>query len=406
MVYLNSKYKMKKMKNIRSVFLKIPHISTVAITIVYLGSFLAPTLVGALTSQQLQQQINELSYANSLSQGSVNNLRVQAVSYEDAISKLQLQIDAVQGAINANIAKQADLQNKITIAEAELAKQKLVLGENIKAMYLEGQISTLEMLASSKDLSEFVDKQQYRNSVKDKITATVAQITKLKYELNAQKDEVELLLKTQQEQQAKLDGDRSEQSRLLSLNRDEQGQYNNKIKANNSNIASLRAQQAAINSSSSSRVYVDGSERGGNCDNGSGNGGYSQASGPAGDACNSPAFSIPDWSGIIDNRWCTSYAYWYFKRVLGRPLYVSGDARDWAYTSSIPISSNPEVGAIGINTRGTYGHVVIVQAIGPTSWGGVNVPEGKILISDMNGNWTGHFGYAIYSVGSLVYINP
>ncbi len=397
---------MKKMINIRSVFRKIPHISTVVISLVYLGSFLTPTLAGALSSQQLQQQINELSYANSLSQGSVNSLRVEAISYEDAISKLQLQIDAVQGSINANIAKQADLQNKITMAEVELAKQKLILGENIKAMYLEGQISTLEMLASSKDLSEFVDKQQYRNSVKDKITATVAQITKLKHELNAQKDEVELLLKIQQEQQAKLDGDRSEQSRLLSLNKAEQGQYNNQIRANNSNIASLRARQASLNAVAGSRVYVSGSERGGACDDGSGNGGYSQASGPAGDACASPKDSVDDWTGLMLNRECTSYAYWYYTRVLGKSLYVRGDAKYWAYTSSVPVSSSPEVGAIGVSSVGYYGHVMIIQAIGPTNFGGVDVPSGKVLVSSMNRDGIGHFGYDLYSTGSLVYINP
>lgn len=385
---------------------KLHRIWTLIVGVTFMGSFLVPSIAGALASSQIQQQINELNQANNQARSSVRNLRVQADSYEDAISKLQIQINDIQNAINANIAKQEELQKQITAAELELARQKTILGENIKAMYLEGQISTLEMLASSKDLSEFVDKQQYRNSVKDKIIATVAQITELKHKLNAQKDEVELLLKTQQEQQSKLDGDRAEQSHLLSLNKSEQNQYNQQIRTNNSNIAFLRSQQAAINASSSTRVYVDGTEHGGACDNGYGNGGYSQASGPAGDACNSPAFSIPDWSGLIYNRWCTSYAYWYFKRVIGSPLYVSGNARDWAYTSSIPISSNPEVGAIGVDTRGYYGHVVIVQAIGPTSWGGVNVPDGKVLISNINYDWEGHFGYALYNVGSLVYINP
>jgi hypothetical protein len=41
-------------------------------------------------------------------------------------------------------------------------------------MYLEGKTSTLEMLASSKDLSDFVDKQQSRNAVQSKVKDTMA----------------------------------------------------------------------------------------------------------------------------------------------------------------------------------------------------------------------------------------
>src|SRR5690349_3581086 len=85
--------------------------------------------------------------------------QLQADSYQDAINKLQSQIDAIRAQIQANIVKRDDLQNQIKAAEIELEKQKDLLGENIKAMYVEGEISTLEMLASSKDLSEFLDKQ-------------------------------------------------------------------------------------------------------------------------------------------------------------------------------------------------------------------------------------------------------
>src|SRR3989344_7400089 len=137
-------------------------------------------LIHALT---IQEQITALEQANANNQSVVARLRDQATSYQDAINKLQAQINTLQAQIDANTKEQERLQNEITVAEAELAKQKHLLGENIKAMYLEGQISTLEMLASSKDLSEFVDKEQYHNSVKDKISATLDKIIALKLQL-------------------------------------------------------------------------------------------------------------------------------------------------------------------------------------------------------------------------------
>ncbi len=65
-------------------------------------------------------------------------------------------------------------------------------------MYVEDDISTLEMLASSKDLSDFVDKQQYRNSVKNKIKLTLDRITELRHQLKGQKESLESTIKEQQ----------------------------------------------------------------------------------------------------------------------------------------------------------------------------------------------------------------
>lgn len=84
-------------------------------------------------------------------------------------------------------------------------------------MYLEGQISALEMLALSNDLSEFVDRQQYRNAVKNKITGTLETITELKQELAGKRDEVESRLREQQTLQGQLASQRAENDELLGL---------------------------------------------------------------------------------------------------------------------------------------------------------------------------------------------
>src|SRR6202008_3294087 len=123
-----------------------------------------------------------------------------------------------------------------------LVQQRNLLGQNIKAMYLEGDITTLEMLASSKDLSDFVDKQQYRSSVKDKIKDTLDKITALKLQLNSQKEEVQRILKDQQAMQATIAAQKAQQDALLSFTQAQKDQYLQAIKSNNSQISQLRAQ--------------------------------------------------------------------------------------------------------------------------------------------------------------------
>ncbi len=316
-------------------------------------------------AESVQEKINALQRENAQYQGAIQRLASEATSYADAINKLKAQIDTLQGQINSSTKEQERLQNEITEAEKELTKQKALLGKNIKAMYLEGDISTIEMLASSKDLSEFVDKAQYRNSVKDKIRESVDKITKLKQELVAKKEGVEALLKQQQEQQATLDNSRSEQANLLSYNQSQQNEFNSKTRDNQSRIDALIASQRRANFNPDGGYYFlrfPGAVSGVNPNNYPyRNAGFGMSPGP----------------GCVDNdgpdpwgyctRQCVSYTAWAVV-ASGRsaPMYY-GNARDWvaaAYARGITVSRTPQPGDVAISTSGYWGHAMYVESVG------------------------------------------
>lgn len=338
-------------------------------------------------ADQFDDQINALRAQNNQSQAVANQLQVQADSYQGAIDGLQSQINVLQGSINANRAKQADLQNQITAAEAELAKQKKVLGDNIRQMYLEGQISTLEMLASSKDLNEFVDKQQYRNSVQSKIQDTLTKITELKHQLNSQKEEVEKLLKDQETMQSTLAGQRSQQNALLSFTQSQKDEYTSAIKANNSQISTLRAQQIAANAR-----FIGNAGTGPAC-----GGGY-----PA-KWCEIEKDSVLDSWGMY-NRECVSYTAF---RVAASGRHMPawgfagrGDAKMWddeARSDGIPVDGNPRSGDIAISNAGNWGHAMYVESVNG---------DGTINISQYNAAFDGRYSTrANLPVGNLVFIH-
>ena len=316
-------------------------------------------------AESVQDKITALQQENAQYQSAIQRLASEATSYADAINKLKAQIDTLQGQINSSTKEQERLQNEITEAEKELTKQKALLGKNIKAMYLEGDISTIEMLASSKDLSEFVDKAQYRNSVKDKIRESVDKITKLKQELVAKKEGVEALLKQQQEQQAALDNSRSEQANLLSYNQSQQNDFNSRTKDNQSKIDALIASQRRANFNPDGGYYFlrfPGSVGGVNPNS------YPYSGG---------GFGMSPGPGCVDNdgpdpwgyctRQCVSYAAWAVV-ASGRsaPMYY-GNARDWvsaAYARGITVSRTPQPGDVAISTSGYWGHAMYVESVG------------------------------------------
>ena len=359
-------------------------------------------IASAASTQQLQDQINQLKASNNDSQANVNGLQTQAVSYQDAINKLQTQISAIRGAIAANQAKQNDLQSQITANLALIAQKKATLGEDIKAMYVDGTPSTIELLATSSNLSDYFDKQEYRGKVQTKLQDTLRQIALLQQQLQAQKVEVEQLLATQQQQQAQLDASQIEQNRLLSLNQQQQDAYSSQIQANKGQIAELQRQQAEINRRNSLAANVQASGgSGGACDNGSGNGGYPMS------WCNAEQDTVPTINYSTDNinRECTSFAYWYYTSQEGKSLYVTGNAKDWVYTANRPVDHTPEVGSIGISTAGYYGHVMIILALSGETYHGFTVAPGYVLTMSMNYDYAGHFHVDQRAASSLYYIH-
>ncbi len=357
-------------------------ISLLAIIALLAGGFALSPMVRA---DQYDEQIKALNQQNAQNQQAASALQVQVDSYQDALNKLQAQIDVVHAQISANQAKQADLQRQITDAETELAKQKALLGEDIKQMYLDGQISTLEMLASSKDLSDFVDKQEYQTAVQDKIKDTLDKVTALKLQLKSQKDAVDQLLKDEQDMNTQLATDHDKQNELLGYTQAQKDQYAQQIKTNNANIAELRRQQFIANAR-----FIGGTPgTGPAC-----GGGYLAK------WCEVPQDTVLDDWGMW-NRECVSYTA--FKvAASGRhmPYWGGyGNANQWddnARASGIPVDGNPRAGDVAQTDAGGLGHVMYVEYV---------YGDGTIYISQYNAGLDGRYSEKRISAAGLNFIH-
>jgi surface antigen len=309
-------------------------------------------------ADQYDAQINALRQQNAAAQGVLNGLTSQAQSYQGAIDQLQAQINDIQGKINANEAQQAALQQQITDAQAKIKLYKKYLGADIKAMYVDGSLSTIEELATSQSLSDYVDKEEYRIAAQNKINTTIKQIAELQAKLQKQKAELQTLVDGLKQQNAQLDGARAEQQNLLSFNEGQQAAYNQQINSNSSQIASLRQAQIAANSRFTGGAPGSGPACGG---------GY------PGIWCNVPQDSVLDSWGMY-NRECVSYTAFKVHQdyVNGRtdrdmPYWGGiGNANQWdddARAYGIPVDNTPTPGAIAVSNAGAYGHVMYVESV-------------------------------------------
>lgn len=338
-----------------------------------------------LSAQSLQQQIDNLSDQNNQARANLNNLQDQALSYQETINALSAQINAYQKEINQRQAESDELQKQIAEKEIELTKQRNLLGDNIKAMYLEGSISTVEMLATSKDLSEYLDKQQYREITSNSMKATLDKVTALKAELQTKREEVDRIVKQQEQLRANAAAQKAEQDRLLGFNKSQQAAFDAQIKGNQAKINDLKRQQAIENA----RLF-------GGSGGTVGGGGYPWGRAPCYHTGQVEGYCYNyDWSmnGSIWNwnlsgygyRNCTDWVAYRVKVAGGHVPGGLGNAKLWddrAPSYGLTVSSVPRVGAAAVSNSGTYGHVMYVEAVNG---------DGTIVVSDYNRAGTGKY---------------
>lgn len=334
-------------------------------------------------ADQYDEQIQALQNQNAGTQSLVNSLQAQARSYQDAINQLQQQIDGLQASIDANVARQADLQQQIIADQQEIDRNRAMLADDVKAMYVDGTPTTLEMLATSKSLSDFVDKQEYRTAVQNKLQDTMQKIADLQKQLQLQKNEVDQLLTSQKQQQAQLATAQAEQSNLLAYNQGQQAAYNQQIQSNQQQIASLRAQQLAANRALGGSVVAGDP----------GHGGY-----PGRWDSPVPQDSLVDSWGMY-NRECVSYTAWKVYQTYGYMPYWGGvgNANQWpgdAQAAGIPTGRTPRIHSVAISMGGAYGHAMWVEA----------VSGNMIYVSQYNYDLQGHYSEMWVNGSNFIYL--
>lgn len=341
-------------------------------------------------SSSLQQEIANLDAQNAQASSSLSSLELQASSYQDAISNLQAQINGVQAAINTNEAEQASLQQQIQADQAKITQQKQLLSQDIESMYVDGQMTTLEMLATSSNLSSFVNAEEYKGAVQDKLQGLLTQIAQLENQLEIQQTQVGELISSQEKQQVQLSGDESQQNSLLSMNQSQQTTYNQQIQNNDSQVVQLQAQlEAQLQSLGGYTISV-------------GTGSYPWASAPClisnpdpASTCGDYDWGYPAGASVPDGaptgpydpwgyeyRNCTSYVAWKLVSVSTNPavesqlVYDLGNAAQWP--SNVPqawVSSTPQPGDAAVlgDVADGQGHVMFVESVNGD--GTINVSE-------------------------------
>ena len=396
-VIINTKTAMQKFKRVRQsiIFRRLSN----AQLLVAIGCLLTGGIAGPLVyADQYTQQIQQLQSQNSNTQATISSLQSQASSYQAEISQLDSQIASLQQNIVANEAQQAQIQQQILAANQELAQKKQQLGADIEAMYVNGQMTTIEELATSKSLSAFVDAETYRNAVQGQIQNTLNTVTKLESQLKVQQNQISQLLQSQQGQQTQLNAVQQQQQQLLAYNQTQQSQYNSQIQANQAQIQKLEQEEIAANQSGVRGTSSAGVSCGGTATASYNGVSYSYTNTYPNSLCSIAQDSVTDQWGML-NRECVSYAAWMEASTGHSVPYGLGNATDWpsnvpsSWVSNTPavgdIAIRPAIPGLSIDGESDVGHAMYVQQV---------LDSSTIVVSEYNENLNGEFSVQVRSI--------
>lgn len=328
--------------------------------------------IKALKQQAAQDAANAAQY------------RGQADSYQAKVNELNAQISSLNRQIRANELQSAQITQQIADAEAKLSQQKAVLGDIVKTMYFDSGVSPIEMLASSSSISDFLDQEQYRESIKSKIQDTMVEIQQLQKSLDDRNKQLKGLIAEQQGQKQLAAQQQNEVNSLLALARQNAAAADAQVRNKNGEIQKLQAQQAAELAAKFGNRVIPG----GTC-----GGGYPAV------WCGSGKDTIVDKWGMY-NRECVSYtAFKVWASGRNMPYWGGrGNAYQWpgnARAAGIPVDDNPRVGDVAISTAGPYGHAMYVEA----------VSGGRITVSQYNFANAGEYSTMTISASGLYFIH-
>lgn len=328
--------------------------------------------IKALKQQAAQDAANAAQY------------RGQADSYQAKVNELNAQISSLNRQIRANELQSAQITQQIADAEAKLSQQKAVLGDIVKTMYFDSGVSPIEMLASSSSISDFLDQEQYRESIKSKIQDTMVEIQQLQKSLDDRNKQLKGLIAEQQGQKQLAAQQQSEVNNLLALARQNAAAADAQVRNKNGEIQKLQSQQAA----ELAAKFGDRVIPGGTC-----GGGYPAV------WCNAGKDTLVDKWGMY-NRECVSYtAFKVWASGRSMPYWGGrGNAYQWpgnARAAGIPVDGNPRVGDVAISMAGPYGHAMYVEA----------VSGGKVTVSQYNFANAGEYSTMTISASGLYFIH-
>jgi len=321
--------------------------------------------------ERIKQEVAKLKERVKGYEDEAARLAGEAVTVANEVARLRAEENKLATEIELNQKEHDQLVVEIEANEKKIQENKDALSAILLESYSAKNVSFIERLASSRDLSSFVTKEAQLGNISDVLAGAVKEIETLKAELEEKKAESAKILADLDARKVDMEGKRGEQQRILAETRGKEAEFSGMKAEANSQKATLEDQQQKI----LAEIYALNNASGVTAGDPN-KGGYPYSSKCPKAKLNGMQY-IEEWGMYICE--CVSYVAWRVDNAYGNMPYWGGkgNANQWLANAKnntkkvngvhvpdpIPSGKAPKVGSVGVTNSGTWGHVVWVHAV-------------------------------------------
>lgn len=318
----------------------------------------------ARTVQEISSEIESLQSQIDDANKKASELKKAGDTLQAELDSISKQKTAIEAQIQISKAQYEKLHIEIENTQKSIEDNRKALGLILANMSIEEDITPIERLASSENISKALDNLEYQSSVKDSLVKKVKEIKKQKKNLEEKRDLTKKVLADQEVAEKQLRSKIAEQNKLIESTRGEESEYKKYAESQNAQVKALQNEQNRIIQEQARRQARSSSS----VDLGSTGVGSSYAWGSSWGCVvdQATAWSYKDDPLGYGCAQCVSYTAWRILKETGYRAAWWGNANMWpasARRNGFSTGRTPRAGSIAVMYVGQYGHVAWVEAV-------------------------------------------
>lgn len=195
---------------------KILSVLLAVVLTLLIASPLSPaSKIGASTESELRAVADRLAEEEANNKAILRSLAAKADTLANRLRAINVEVDQINIKIRSTQVEIKKLKLALAKAKKELLRQKGLLAENLRTLYIEGNITTLDLILASKEFADFIAQQEYLTSLKNSVQSSTNQVQKLTEKITANKKQRQKVLSQQETAKQALVYKQREQQKLL-----------------------------------------------------------------------------------------------------------------------------------------------------------------------------------------------